>query len=49
MWCAFKKHDRKVVVASSMELKAKDVRVCVCVFYVCVNSHLVSFFVGEPG
>ena len=25
MWCAFKKHDGKVVVANSMELKAKDI------------------------
>ena len=25
MWHAFKKHDGKVVVASSMELKAKDI------------------------
>jgi len=25
MWRAFKKHDEKVVVASSMELKAKDI------------------------
>jgi len=26
MWHAFQKHDGKVVVASSMELKAKDIR-----------------------
>jgi len=25
MWHAFKKHDGKVVVASSVELKAKDI------------------------
>jgi len=25
MWHAFKKHDGKVVVASSMELRAKDI------------------------